>query len=170
MSTIEFNNQVMSYSKQLKGFALNLTANDDDAKDLLQDTLMKAIIYKDKFTEATNLKAWLYTIMKNIFINNYRRTVKTRAVIETTDNQNYINAKQKGSPRSAESTMTEKQITDIIDSLPGEFGIPFKMYFEGYKYKEIAEHMGVPIGTVKSRIFLARKVLMEKLKGIRTAY
>lgn len=167
MSTLEFNNQVISYSKQLKGFALNLTSNDDDAKDLLQETLMKAIIYKDKFAEATNLKAWLYTIMKNIFINNYRRNVKTRTVIDSTSNEHYINSRQVGSPRMAEATMTEKEICQAIDALPFEFGIPFKMYFDGFKYKEIAEHMGVPIGTIKSRIFLARKILMDKLHGLR---
>ncbi len=167
MSTLEFNNQVIGYSKQLKYFALNLTANDDDAQDLLQDTLIKAIMYKDKFADATNLKAWLYTIMKNVFINNYRRTVKTRSIIDTNTSLSHINAKQKGSPRMAESTMTELEVNAAIDSLPSDFGMPFRMYFEGYKYKEIAEHMDVPIGTIKSRIFLARKILMDELKTLR---
>ncbi len=169
MSTLEFNNQVIGYSKQLKYFALNLTANDDDAQDLLQDTLMKAIVYKDKFADATNLKAWLYTIMKNVFINNYRRTVKTRTIIDTNSSLNYINAKQKGGPRQAESTMAEKEVNQAIDSLHSDFATPFRMYFEGYKYKEIAEHMDVPIGTIKSRIFLARKILMDKLQNLRVA-
>jgi len=167
MSTLEFNTQVIGYSKQLKYFALNLTANDDDAQDLLQDTMIKAIIYKDKFTDATNLKAWLYTIMKNLFINNYRRTVKIRAVIDTNSSISYINAKQVGSPRMVESTMAEKEVNEAIDSLDPDFGTPFRMYFEGYKYKEIAEYMGVPIGTIKSRIFLARKILMGKLQNLR---
>lgn len=170
MSNLDYNNAVIGYSKQLKGFALNLTANNDDAKDLLQETLIKAIIYKDKFTEATNLKAWLYTIMKNIFINNYRRQVKTRSVIDTTDNLHYINARQAVAPRQAESQMNEKEIYAAIDSLPAEFSVAFKMYFDGYKYKEIAENMGVPIGTVKSRIFMARKTLMDKLQGLRNRY
>lgn len=170
MSTLEFNNAVIGYSKQLKGFALNLTANDDNAKDLLQETMIKAIIYKDKFAEATNLKAWLYTIMKNLFINNYRRQVKTRSVIDSTDNLHYINARQAVAPRQAESVMNEKEICAAINNLPTEFSVAFKMYFDGYKYKEIAEHMGVPIGTVKSRIFVARKNLMDKLQGMRARY
>lgn len=167
MLVTDFNYQVIEQSKNLKYFALKLTANDDDAKDLLQDTLVKAIIYKDKFVESTNLKAWLYTIMKNSFINNYHRTTKIRSVITVTDNISYINAKQKGSPRTADSNMAELEVEAAIDSLSIEFSVPFRMYFEGYKYKEIAEHMDIPIGTVKSRIFLARKTLMEELQYMR---
>ena len=84
MSTIEFNNQVLNFKSALGYFALSLTSNSEDAKDLLQDTLVKAIVYKDKFTDATNLKAWLYTIMKNTFINNYRRSVKVNQIIDNT--------------------------------------------------------------------------------------
>lgn len=164
MSAIEFNNEVMGYSKQLKYFALNLTSNDEEAKDLLQETLLKAFVYKDKFVDATNLRAWLYTIMKNIFINNYRRNVKTKTIIDSTKDLYFVNIPQVTGSRIPESKVSEKEINTAIEKLDDEYKIPFKMYFEGYKYKEIAEHFDLPIGTVKSRIFLARKQLMLDLK------
>jgi RNA polymerase sigma factor (sigma-70 family) len=167
MSTVEFNTQVIGYSKQLKYFALNLTSNDDDAQDLLQETLIKAIRYKDKFTEATNLKAWLYTIMKNIFINNYRKEVKIRNVVQSGMDMQTVRASAAAAPRIADSNMAELEIRNAIKSLAKEYQIAFQMYVDGYKYKEIAEHMGLPIGTVKSRIFLARQELMLKLKDFR---
>lgn len=167
MSTLEFNNQVIGFSKQLKYFALNLTANDDDAKDLLQETLIKAITYKDKFTEATNLKAWLYTIMKNLFINNYRRTVKKRAMIDGSKDLSQLYVAESAGPRVTESYMNEKEVQKAISQLAREFRVPFRMYVEGYKYKEIAEYMGLPIGTIKSRIFFARQELMFKLKDFK---
>ena len=94
MSTIEFNKQVLNFRSALGYFALSLTSNSEDAKDLLQDTLVKAIVYKDKFTDATNLKAWLYTIMKNTFINNYRRSVKVNQIIDNTKDLYFMNIPQ----------------------------------------------------------------------------
>jgi RNA polymerase sigma factor (sigma-70 family) len=167
MSSIEFNTQVMSYSKQLKYFALNLTSDYEDAQDLLQETLLKAVKYSHKFTESTNLKAWLYTIMKNIFINNYRRAVKTRTVIDRTKDLHYINVAQVAGPRVPESHMNELEIRKAIANLEEEYKVPFEMYVDGYKYKEIAEYLGLPIGTIKSRIFLARKDLMAALKDFK---
>ena len=164
MLTLNFTNQVISYSKQLNYFALHLTGNGDDAKDLLQDTMIKALIYKDKFVANTNLKAWLYTIMKNTFINEYRRTVKARSILDTNASAQTAEARQKGGPRTPTSIIAEKEIYNTIGSLSNELSTPFTMYFEGYKYKEIAEHLQLPIGTIKSRIFLARKDLMGQLK------
>lgn len=167
MSTLEFNKQMLSFKAPLKYFAISLTADTEDANDLLQDTMLKALQYKDKFAESTNLKAWLYTIMKNTFINNYRRKVKTRQIIDNSKELYLLNLPQSNTSISPLSRIAEKDIKHEIDSLDEELRIPFVRYFEGYKYKEIAEELNIPIGTVKSRIFLARKKLIVSLKDFR---
>ena len=163
MSTIEFNQQILSYRKALEYFAFSLTMNDEDAKDLVQDTYMKAIAYKDKFREATNLKAWLYTIMKNTFINNYRRNVKSKTIIDQSEDLYYLNNAKESKDRNPSAIFNNKEITSSVNNLQDEYRIPFKMHNEGYKYKEIADYLKLPIGTVKSRIFLARRKLMDVL-------
>lgn len=167
MSTLEFNKQVLNFKSALGYFALSLTSNTEDAKDLLQDTIMKALVYKDKFTDATNLKAWLYTIMKNTFINNYRKAVKVNQVIDNTKDLYFMNIPQNSGVSSPVSQISMKDINFAIESLNDDLRVPFKMFFEGYKYKEIADQFNLPIGTVKSRIFLARKQLMNDLKDFR---
>jgi RNA polymerase sigma-70 factor (ECF subfamily) len=164
MSTIEFNTSVISFRQALQYFALQLTRNQEEAKDLLQDTLYKAMLYRDKFADASNLKAWLYTIMKNTFINNYRRNIKTKQIVDSTKDLYYINIPQTHNVDNPISKISLKDVQRLIESLEDEFRQPFQMYFEGYKYKEIADDMDLPIGTVKSRIFLARKKLMGQLK------
>lgn len=167
MSTIEFNQKILSFKMALNYFAISLTQNSEEAKDLLQDTMYKAILYKDKFTEATNLKAWLYTIMKNTFINNYRRNIKTKQIVDTTKDLHFINIPQNNGAASPMSQLAHKDIKLVLENLDEDLRIPFLMYFEGYKYKEIADKFDLPIGTVKSRIFLARKKLMHDLKDFR---
>ncbi|HRG57422.1 MAG TPA: sigma-70 family RNA polymerase sigma factor [Bacteroidia bacterium] len=167
MSTLEFNKQVLNFKSALGYFALSLTSNTEDAKDLLQDTIMKALVYKDKFTDATNLKAWLYTIMKNTFINNYRKAIKVNQVIDNTKDLYFMNIPQNSGVSSPVSQISMKDINFAIESLNDDLRVPFKMFFEGYKYKEIADQFNLPIGTVKSRIFLARKQLMHDLKDFR---
>lgn len=167
MSTLEFNKQMLSFAAPLKYFAISLTSDHEDAADLLQDTLMKALMYKDKYADSTNLKAWLYTIMKNTFINNYRRNTKTRQIIDKTKDLYFLNIPQSNSAVSPISQISEKDIKGHIDALEDDLKIPFVRYFEGYKYKEIANDLNIPIGTVKSRIFLARKKLIVSLKDFR---
>lgn len=164
MTAIEFNRQLLSYQNPLKYFALKLTADNEDAEDLLQETFLKALKYKDKFQEQTNLKAWLYTIMKNTFINNYRRAVRKKTIIDNTADDYFVNSTKKQSPISPESEYNYKEIMKTVELLNDECKIPFQMHNEGYKYKEIAEELDMPIGTVKSRIFLARKKLSAALK------
>lgn len=167
MSTIEFNNLMLSFKTPLKYFALSLTNDKEDANDLVQDTMLKALTYKDKFAESTNLKAWLYTIMKNTFINNYRRNVKINQVVDNTKDLYYLNIPQNSGTVSPISTISHKDVTQTVNELEDELRIPFMMYFEGHKYKEIADELGLPIGTIKSRIFLARKKLMSQLQDFR---
>jgi RNA polymerase sigma-70 factor (ECF subfamily) len=147
----------------MKYFAYSLTMNHDDAFDLLQDTYVKAITNKDKFDPNTNLKAWVYTIMKNTFINNYRREQKTNTIIDSTDDLYYLNNSKRSEGISPDSAFQHNEISKTVDNLEDEHRIPFQMHVEGYKYKEIAEKLNLSIGTVKSRIFFSRKKLMDKL-------
>lgn len=148
----------------MQRFAMNLTSDRESAHDLVQDTYLKAITHKDKFIDCTNLKAWVYTIMKNTFINNYRRNLKDNRLIDRTRDLYYLNQPYDKGFISPESIFSESEIEKAIDSLDDDFKIPFRMHVEGYKYKEIADKLDLKIGTVKSRIFFTRKKLMIILK------
>jgi len=163
MTALEFNYSINLASKSLKPFALKLTKDLDDAKDLLQDTMMKAFLNKDKFSDGTNLKAWLYTIMKNTFITNYQKMVKRKTFIDTTENLHYINSSAYTIHNDAINSFASTEIKKAIEMVEDLFRIPFMMYFNGFKYHEIAEELNIPIGTVKNRIHIARKELKEKL-------
>ena len=163
MTAIEFNYQLTNLSDSLERFALSLTSNREDARDLLQETFVKAISFRDKFADDTNLKAWTFTIMKNTFINNYRKAVKANTTFDSTDDLYYLNLSRESPVESPESVVSKKEIEYHIERLEEEFKVPFKMHLQGYKYKEIADILGLKIGTVKSRIFFTRKKLMESL-------
>ena len=160
MTAVEFNTRLVTEKQSLKSFALSLTHNADDALDLLQDTYVKAISYRTKFEENTNLKAWLFTIMKNTFINSYRRAVKTKQIIQTNADAAMARAWKNNYQDITESRIDSKDIIKKIENLDDQYKIPFTRYYNGYKYEEIAQEMQLPLGTVKSRIFLARKQLM----------
>ena len=164
MTQHEFNSSLIEMKTNLQRFALSLTSDRDSALDLVQDTYLKAITYKEKFVDYTNLKAWVFTIMKNTFINNYRRNVKENTIIDGTQDLYYINQPHDKGLISPESKYAEGEIENAIDSLSDEFRIPFRMHIEGYKYKEIADELELKIGTVKSRIFFTRQKLMLILK------
>ncbi len=159
MTQLEFNFKVKENYKPLRGFALKLTQDPDDANDLVQDTMLKAFINKEKFQEGTNLKGWLYTIMKNIFINNYRRMVKGNIFTDNTENQFYINYASNTTKNDGESSLVMKEMTAAIDLLSENLKTPFLMSYQGYKYEEIATFLSVPLGTVKIRIHVARQRL-----------
>jgi len=164
MTALEFNHQLISLEDKLSRFALSLTSNREDAKDLLQETLLKAIAYRDQFVQYTNLKAWTYTIMKNTFINNYRRNVRQNTTFDNTKDLYFLNQNKDTKNVTPDSAYSTQEINLVIDSLDNDFRIPFKMHTEGYKYKEIAQKLDLKIGTVKSRIFFTRKKLMDALK------
>ncbi|MFW6224030.1 MAG: RNA polymerase sigma factor [Bacteroidota bacterium] len=164
MTRVEFNKQITELYKNLEYFALSLTQNEDDAQDLLQETYLKALKYRDKFVQPNNLKAWLFTIMKNTFINNYRRKVKARTIIDTTDDTYYLNSFTETKFASPESIMNHQEIDKQVKKLDKDYRIPFEMHTRGFKYKEIAEELDLSIGTVKSRIFFTRRKLMKRLK------
>jgi len=161
MSTIEFNSKLDQLSALLQTFAYNLTKNGEDAKDLFQETSYRALINKDKFRTGTNFKAWMFTIMKNIFINNYRKKMKANTIMDSTDNLYYINSGSVVIDNGAESDIMMKELTKMIDDLEDGIKIPFMMHYQGFKYQEIADELELPLGTVKSRIFFARKELKD---------
>ena len=161
-TTTSFQANLMNLQSNLLNFAYMLTSNRDDAYDLLQDTTLKALDNQDKYAENTNFKAWVMTIMRNIFINNYRRTARAATVVDTTDNLYHLNLSQDSGFESPEESYGASEITMAINEFSDEYRIPFSMHVAGYKYNEIAEKMNLPRGTVKSRIFFARKKLQER--------
>lgn len=164
MTTMEFNTRLINMEDRLERFALSLTSDREAAKDLLQETYVKALSSKDKFIEFTNFEAWAYTIMKNTFINNYRKAVRQNTIVDQTEDLYYLNNTKEATNIKPDSTFQHKEIQKHIDALQDELKVPFLMHTEGYKYKEIAEELDLKIGTVKSRIFFTRKKLMESLK------
>ena len=167
MASAKFQSNLMSLQANMLNFAYMLTSNRDDAYDLLQDTTLKALDNEDKYAEGTNLKGWLFTIMRNIFINNYRRVSRAATVVDTTDNQYLINISAESEQETPDGTYTANEITAAINSFSDEYRIPFSMHVAGYKYEEIAKEMNLPLGTVKSRIFAARKRLQERFADYR---
>ncbi|MCP4437886.1 MAG: RNA polymerase sigma factor [Aureispira sp.] len=165
MSTIEFSAQLDSLSGLLQAFAYKLTKSSDDSKDLYQETAYRAIVNQDKFRVGTNLKAWLFTIMRNIFINNYRKKVKANTIFDATDNDYYINSGSRTVVNSAGSSMMMDELQVMVKSLEDGIRVPFLMHYYGYKYQEISEQLDLPLGTVKSRIFFARKELKKLVRA-----
>lgn len=157
----------MKMQDNLLNFAYMLTSNRDDAYDLLQDTSLKVLANEDKFVENTNFKGWVFTIMRNIFINNYRRVVRSATVVDTTEDLYHLNLSQDSGFATPEGAFCAGEIGTAIQALPEEYRVPFSMHVAGYKYNEIAEKVGVPLGTVKSRIFFARKRLQEQFADYR---
>ena len=167
MSTATFATELVGVQDDLLRFAYKLTADRDEANDLLQDTSLKALDNEEKYEPATNFKGWIYTIMRNIFINNSRRIVREQTFIDTTENQYHLNTPQGEAFESTESTYDLKEMHRIVNALPKEYRIPFSMHIAGFKYREIAEKLNIPLGTVKSRIFFTRQRLQQELKDFR---
>jgi RNA polymerase sigma-70 factor (ECF subfamily) len=163
MSALEFNQMLVSNAEFLKPFAVTLTRDPEDAKDLFQETLYRALINKEKYNVGTNIKAWLYTIMRNIFINNYRRRAKQYTIFDSTPNEFLINYNQAVTVNDAESNLRLKDVQQAIHKLPEIFQNPFALYIDGFKYHEIAGMLNEPLGTIKSRIHFARKLLKSQI-------
>ena len=164
MSSNNFQTKLLSIQSNLLNFAYLLTSNRDDAYDLLQDTTLKALDNEDKYVENVNFKGWVFTIMRNIFINNYRKVVRSATVIDQTEDLYHLNLPQDSGFETPEGSFAAKEITAAINAFSDDYRIPFTMHVAGYKYNEIAEKMNLPLGTVKSRIFFARQRLQQTLK------
>lgn len=167
MKTVDFTQHLLSIQTELFRFAFKLTVDREEANDLLQETSLKALDNEEKFTPDTNFKGWMYTIMRNIFINNYRKTVRDQTFVDQTDNLFHLNLPQDSGFDSTEGAYDLKEIHRIVNALPKDYRVPFAMYVSGFKYREIAEKLGLPLGTVKSRIFFTRQRLQNDLKDFR---
>ena len=159
--------RLVGIQANLLNFAYMLTSNRDDAYDLLQDTTLKVLDNQEKYTDNENFKGWAFTIMRNIFINNYRRKVRVNTVVDTSENAYLLNMPQVSSSDTPEGAMAAGEITEIINSFAEGYRVPFQMHIAGYKYTEISQKTGLPLGTVKSRIFFARQRLQKILHDYR---
>ncbi len=157
----DFQDALLTSSEYLKPFAKTLTHDTEDAKDLYQETMYRAFANKAKYNDGTNLRAWLYTIMRNIFINNYRTKLKQKSVFITSENENSLLV-----ANDAIANISKKEMIFFINKLPEIFRVPFLLYFNGYKYQEISEALNEPLGTIKSRIHFARKLLKTQIQRL----
>lgn len=167
MRTATFAQNLLNVQTELLNFAYKLTSDREDANDLLQETSLKALDNEEKYTAETNFKGWIYTIMRNIFINNYRKALRDQTYVDTTDNQYFLNQGIDVEVDSTEVAYDLKEIRHIVNGLSKEYRVPFAMYVSGFKYREIAERLGLPLGTVKSRIYITRQKLQQDLKDFR---
>ena len=162
MSTVEFNEALIGLESNLQSFAMSFTRNVEDARDLTQETMLKAITYRTYYAPQTNFKAWVFTIMRNIFINQYRRKVNSGTIFDNSEDLHLL-VNNSDSSYSTSNSIVASELNKKIGNLEYEYKEPFMMHFNGFKYKEIAAKLGIPIGTVKSRIFIARQKLMSLL-------
>lgn len=162
-----FKSMVFAMQSNLMAFAMKLTLNKEEAQDLVQDTNLKALKNEAKFVDASNPRGWMLTIMRNIFINNYRRSTRENTVFDTSDDGYLLNLPQESGMLNPEGAFALGEITSIIEKFPEDYRQPFNLHVAGYKYEEIADKLRMPLGTVKSRIFTIRKQLREILKDYR---
>jgi RNA polymerase sigma factor (sigma-70 family) len=163
MSTVEFNQLLLVNSDFLNPFAITLTRDRESARDLVQETMYRAITNRLKYNAGTNIRAWLYSIMRNVFINNYRKKIKENEIFDSTPNDFMVHYTQTAISNLAEGRLHLKEIQTAIYFLPSIYKDPFLLNFDGYKYHVIAEMLHEPIGTIKSRIHFARKLLKKMI-------
>lgn len=167
MNVLQFQEKLLGLQENMMNFALMLTANKDDAQDLLQDTTLKVLNNQEKFVDNINFKGWVLTVMRNIFINNYHKVIRSQTVIDSEIDLYNLNITRNSGFDSPEGSFQIQEISKAITNLNSDLKIPFSMFLSGYKYNEIAEKLSLPLGTVKSRIFFARQELQHELKDFK---
>jgi len=165
-----FNNEFMPNINSMYNFAYRLTLDSDDAKDLLQDTYLKAYRFIDSFQQGTNAKAWLFRILKNSFINDYRKKSKEPSKVDYQEVESYYNSEDVDRQITPDlrvealKDMIGDEISNALNSLDVDFRTVIILCdLEGFKYEEMAKILDIPIGTVRSRLHRARNLLKEKL-------
>lgn len=166
MNATQFQKKLVSLQDNMMNFALSLTADRERAEDLLQDTTLKVLDNQSKFVDNVNFKGWVLTIMRNLFINNYHKIVRTQTLIDSNVDPYNVKSYNDSGLASPEGDYQIQEINKAIEGLKDELKIPFSMYVSGYKYNEISERLKLPLGTVKSRIFFARKELQKQLADL----
>lgn len=167
MASKSFQSKLLEIQGNLLNFAYTLTSNRDDAYDLLQDTTLKVLDNEEKYVDNVNFKGWVFTIMRNLFINNYRKTSRKQTVSDTSEDLYLLNLPQDSGYETPDGSMAVHEIHQVIASFSDGYRIPFSMHLKGYKYAEIAAETGLPLGTVKSRIYFARQRLQDRLNDYR---
>jgi len=167
MTRTQFQSNLQEVQENLRRYALKLTRDTNDADDLVQDTSLRALTHRDKFVSDINFKGWMMTIMYNIFLNNQDRVERRRKIFDTTVDILNVPLVTEGGYSTPDGAMNIREIYSEIEKLSEHTRTPFKMFLSGYKYSEIAEKIGIPEGTVKSRIFFARKALQKSLRDMR---
>ena len=162
MTAVEFNREFDQVDSNLRRFALSLTRSAEDAKDLVQETVYRAYWNRERFATGTNFKAWVMTIMRNAYVSSYRKASR-RTVVRPGDAPELENSRAYAVDNKAASNLSLKEIHAKLQELAPMYRLPFTMFYRGYRYDEIARHMQLPIGTVKSRIFFARRKLRAQL-------
>ncbi len=162
-----FQAKLLEIQNNMLNFAYTLTSNRDDAYDLLQDTTLKVLDNEEKYVDNVNFKGWVFTIMRNLFINNYRKASRKATVSDSSEDLYLLNLPQDSGYETPDGSMAVQEIHRVIDSFSDDYRVPFSMHLSGYKYAEIAEHTGLPLGTVKSRIYFARQRLQTQLRDFR---
>lgn len=165
MKAVPFELQLVQLRPTLYQFTRKFTTDRDESWDLVQDTILKALSHKSKFRNDINLKGWLYTIMRNTFINKYRKDVRMRISKGERADKQYLSIEDQYTYNKPDSTAQIKEVWSKVNAIREELSKPFKMYTSGYKYHEIAEHLELPLGTVKNRIFQARQEIQKQLTG-----
>ncbi|HWB63900.1 MAG TPA: RNA polymerase sigma factor [Chitinophagales bacterium] len=163
---MDFSLSLTEYEQLLRPLAFNLTKSKEESDDLIQDTFYRALANREKFRDAANIRGWLYTIMRNVFINNYRRKKRGKVVADYSHNQFLLNTRSGTELNHSFRSFLSEEIEKAMASLSDDFRTPFMLHYQGYQYQEIAEMMKLPIGTVKSRIFSARQELQRQLKSM----
>ncbi len=161
LSSIKMEEELVSLQNNMLNYALKLTSNRDRARDLCQETILKALLNFDKYYDNINFKGWVFTIMHNIFVNNYRQALHQKTILDQTGDLLLLNLPQV--LNNAEGNYAYSEIIEAIHSLDKQYKTLFLMQISGYKYLEIAKIMELPIGTVKSYIFITKKRLQEIL-------
>lgn len=167
MDQNEFSLIADKHASALHSHALKFTRDEDEAKDLVQDTLLKGIRFCANFDRGTNVRGWLYVIMRNTFINNYHRHQKKQSLIAQEEELSSASLMKSSTRNASGSTFMMEDIRKALASVPEAYSYPFQRYFEGYKYEEISQELGIPLGTVKTNIHQARILLKKYLKTYR---
>ena len=167
MGSKSFQSKLLEIQNNMLKFAYTLTANRDDAYDLLQDTTLKGLDNEEKYVDNVNFKGWVFTIMRNLFINDYRKASRKATVSDQSEDQYLLNLPQDSGYETPDGSMAVQEIHRVINSFSDDYRVPFSMHLQGYRYAEIAEETGLPLGTVKSRIYFARQRLQTELQEFR---
>jgi len=163
MKPVSFGELVCNEYRELSSSALKFTRDSDAAKDLLQETMLRALSHADKYIHGGNLKGWLYSIMKNAYINDYKKSMKIPVVSDCPEIGHPSAMLNCAARNLSERGFLNEDIQKALQRLPNIFSHPFIAHFQGYKYEEIAISLSVPVGTVKRRIHCARKSLKTML-------